>query len=286
MSGWHWFLLGLAMAANAVGMCFVWKRAAALWGKPTLPWLVVAVAVIAGIAIFMPSWQMMLSLALAPVVIHIKIRMVEKARERERALASLAGELGLAFSVGDSTQLVRRYAAFELLRRGKDQAASNVLQGRHAGRKVVAFDFQYVTGGGDNRRNHRLSVVVLTAAGSLGDLLIRPEKLGDKLKASVGAGDINFESHEFSSRYFVNARDRKLAYDVISPQVMDHLLANQGWTIEACGCDVMITDGQVLTPERFCEALGVIEGFLDRVPRFVWKELGEAREAREAKGTS
>jgi hypothetical protein len=119
----------------------------------------------------------------------------------------------------------------------------------------------------------------MTLGCSFPELLIRPENFFDKLAAIVGFDDINFESHEFSKRFYVKGRDRKLAYDIITAPMMEYLLAYQGWSIELDGSDVIIWTGGTWKPEQFRSAIAVLGGFLDRVPHFVWKNLGEAREA-------
>jgi hypothetical protein len=233
------------------------------------------------------------------VVIGAVIWGIIAAKKRREALQALAAELGLSFSQDDPLQnqsfgqsqgfLARifssgqsgipgRFAQFGALSVGDSRKGCNALWGTHQGRELMAFDYQYSTGSGKNRSTHHLSAAVVTLECSFSELVIRPENFLDKIAAVVGLDDIDFESHEFSKRFYVKGGDRKMAYDIITAPMMEYLLAYQGWSIELHGCDVMIWTGRTWKPEDFRSAIAVLQGFLDRVPRFVWKELGEARE--------
>jgi hypothetical protein len=116
----------------------------------------------------------------------------------------------------------------------------------------------------------------------LPSMLIRPEDGIDTGASAVGLPDINFESHEFSSKFCVEAEDRKLAYDLIQPQMMEYLLAHPGWDLELAECGLLVTRTGLYEPWHspdYREALDMATGFLDLIPRFVWKELGEGNEA-------
>jgi hypothetical protein len=227
------------------------------------------------------------------------------AKKRREALQALARELGLSFSEGDPLKeqsygqsqgflasllssgqsgIPERFGQFGALSVGDSRKASNVLWGELQGRQITAFDYQYSTGSGKNRSTHHLSAAVITLDCSFPELLIRPENFFDKVAAVVGFDDIDFESHEFSKRFYVKGRDRKLAYDIITAPMMEYLLSVPGWSIELAGIDVIIWTGRTWKPEDFRSAVAVLNGFLDRVPRFVWKGLGESREAGKGGG--
>ncbi len=227
------------------------------------------------------------------------------AKKRREALDALAQELGLAFSADDPLKgqafgrsqgflaglfgserkgLPGRFGQFGALSQGDSHRGYNVMRGELGGRQLTAFDYQYDTGSGKNRSTHHLSAAVVTLGCRFPELVIRPENLFDKVAAVMGLDDIDFESHEFSKRFYVSCRDRKLAYDIVTTEMMSYLLAHRGWSIELDGADVMIWTGRTWKPEEFRAGLAVLQGFLDRVPRFVWKALGEAREASRSGG--
>ena len=229
------------------------------------------------------------------------------AKRRRQALAALAKELGLTFTFRDPTAieghrpdpgplaglleeyLERAFAGmmrpgwsglagdlgrFEALAAGDTRRASNVLHGRRHGRELSAFDYRYGIGSGVSRRTPRLSAAIAACNCSFPELLIRPEGLLDKLAGAVGSEDINFESHEFSKQFHVACADRKFAYAVIHAQMMEFLQGCPGWSLEMDGEDVVIWSGSRWSPEQFRSAIAVLEGFLDRIPRYLWKDLG------------
>ena len=59
------------------------------------------------------------------------------------------------------------------------------------------------------------------------DLLIRPEGFFDKVAGAFGFDDIDFESEEFSRAFFVKSSDKRFAYDVLHPRMLELLMAER-----------------------------------------------------------
>jgi hypothetical protein len=84
---------------------------------------------------------------------------------------------------------------------------------------------------------------------------------------------ISFESEAFNERFAVKAHDTKFAYDVIHPRQMEYLLANppasfrivDGWAWFSAG---------VHNQPTIAHCSLFLGGFLARIPRFVWRNLG------------
>ncbi len=86
----------------------------------------------------------------------------------------------------------------------------------------------------------------------------------------------SFESEEFNRHYGVWASDRKFAYDVVDPRMMEFLLANPGWAFEVAGPDVMVYTGKRWAPGQFGPAIRALTGFVERIPAHVlanWRGL-------------
>jgi hypothetical protein len=66
-------------------------------------------------------------------------------------------------------------------------------------------------------------------------MTIGPANLLTKIEGAFDTGNIKFESAEFSRMYCVHSEDKKFAYDVCNPQMIEYLLANQGLNIEIQG---------------------------------------------------
>ena len=110
------------------------------------------------------------------------------------------------------------------------------------------------------------------------DLLIRREGLFDKIVSAFGKNDIDFESAEFSRKYFVKCDSRKFAYDIIHPRMMEFLLETEPGLIDIENSRICLSDGyRVWESARFGHALHWTRQFLDHWPDFVVKDLAEGR---------
>ncbi|MEV6890210.1 MULTISPECIES: hypothetical protein [Kribbella] len=86
---------------------------------------------------------------------------------------------------------------------------------------------------------------------------------------------IEFESEAFNKQFAIFAQDRKYAYDVIHPRQMEYLMAAQGRPFQIEQDWVWFSPGEHSQPAiAHCSAY--LRGFLGRVPRFVWRNLGLA----------
>lgn len=107
------------------------------------------------------------------------------------------------------------------------------------------------------------------------DLSVRPETALDRVRAVAGHEDINFESHQFSKQYYVQSLDRKFAYDVITPQMMEYLLERPGYELHLNHDGLLVLKGQqgaddIWKPEDFIPAAQFAVNVLRRIPAHVW----------------
>ena len=137
------------------------------------------------------------------------------AAKRRQAMAVWASGKGLQFSAGKDHSFDNRFAAFKCLRQGNSRYAHNIISGVCDGLEIQAFDYHYVTGSGKNRTTHTFSAMLVKSPLPLQPLYIRRENIFDKVTEFFGLDDIDFESAEFSRKFFVKAPDKKWAYDVI-----------------------------------------------------------------------
>ncbi|MCR9244226.1 MAG: hypothetical protein NXI31_04285 [bacterium] len=128
-----------------------------------------------------------------------------------------------------------RYAQFEIFRKGHSRAAKNTMTGRielfETSCSVVCGDFRYkVTssnGKSTTTTTYRFSYLIVHPPWDTPPLLIRPEGFFDKVAGAFGFDDIDFESVEFSKKFFVKSSDKRFAYDVVHPRMMEFLLAER-----------------------------------------------------------
>ncbi len=173
-----------------------------------------------------------------------------QAKKRREDLARIAAGMNLQFDATDPFDIANRYANIGLLSAGHNRSAFNVLHGARGNYQVKAFDFLYYTtetstdAQGHVRtreESHNQSAVLFDLGVVLHPLFIRRENFFDKIAAAIGFDDINFESAEFSRKFFVKSSDKKFAYGVITPQMMEYLLEDAEWTLEIQGASILAT---------------------------------------------
>lgn len=84
---------------------------------------------------------------------------------------------------------------------------------------------------------------------------------------------ISFESEAFNQQFAVTAHDTKYAYDVIHPRQMEYLMASSPAPFVIDRDWVWFSPGEHSQP-AIAHASAFLRGFLGRVPRFVWRNLG------------
>ncbi|MHC4273032.1 MAG: hypothetical protein ACYSUR_05125, partial [Planctomycetota bacterium] len=197
------------------------------------------------------------------------------AKKRREALAAVAARLGWRFSPRRDSYHDDEYAHFEIFRRGSRRAAYNTLTGdvEIDGRSFPAKmgDFKYTVSTGKNSHTYHFSYVILHLPyAGVPDLLIRREGVFDKIAGSFGFDDIDFESAEFSRRFCVKSPEKKFAYDVVHPRMIEFLLAGTPGAIDI-ECDrCCLSDGRRRwSPEQFEQQVAWLRQFFDHWPDHV-----------------
>jgi len=184
-------------------------------------------------------------------------------KRRREAMARLASKLGYGFSARDGWGIPGRYEQIDLFRRGHSRRARNVINGERDGSAVKIFDYRYTTGSGKNKSTHSRNVMLVEMPEQrFPELYIRREGFFDKIAAAVGFDDIDFESHEFSRKFYVKSRDKRFAYDVVDARMMEFLLGVGDLNIEMEGADL-----------AFCERRLSVEG-IERLHDVAWEFIG------------
>ena len=87
------------------------------------------------------------------------------------------------------------------------------------------------------------------------------------MKAAFGWDDIDFESAEFSRKYFVKCEDKRWAYDVLHGRVMELLLRVQGYSFEGDGRMIMVRAGEKrFSLAEFERAFQLVATILKEIP--------------------
>jgi hypothetical protein len=192
--------------------------------------------------------------------------------KRRKELAAWARARGLSFSREKIRGMDDRYPEFKCLRRGRSRYAFNVMTGALRGVPVTAFDYRYVTGSGKNRRVHHFSAIIVHSSLPLKPLFIRREHAFDRVTEFLGWDDIDFESAEFSRKFYVTSPDKRWAFDVIHQQMMEYLLAAPSYSLQFDTGNVIAWKSSRFRGRDFDEAFGLIKGMLDRLPEYLFRE--------------
>src|SRR5512136_1293771 len=199
--------------------------------------------------------------------------------KRRQELAGWAQANGLKFLPQNDRSVWLRYQLFKCLQRGDNRYGYNLMLGTVGQRVTCGFDYHYETHSTNSKgqrqtHHHYFSALVVDTGLPLKPLFIRPEGFMDKVTEFVGFEDIDFESAEFSQKFYVKAPDRRWAYDVLHQKTMELMLTYPRFHIEFQGTQVMAYhDKSTFSPGEFSSALKVVTGILDYLPESVVREL-------------
>jgi hypothetical protein len=231
----------------------------------------------------MDCWQFILIPVVLAVIAVAAYFAWQAQKKRREALAAVAARLGWRFDSRRDRDHDDEYAHFEIYRRGHSRAAYNTLTGEVeiGGRRCPAKmgDFMYKittsTGKSTHTKTYRFSYLILHLAYvGIPDLLIRREGVLDKIAGAFGFDDIDFESAEFSRRFCVKSPDKRFAYDVIHPRMMEFLLAGNPGAIDIEYGRCCLSDGRRRwEPQQFEANLAWLRQFFDHWPQHVKASL-------------
>ena len=166
---------------------------------------------------------------------------------------------------------------------GHNRQSTKVLHGTYDGRESAVFDYVYYTTESSTDANghhhsheepHRFNVVALSLGAATPGLSVSPEGAFGRLLGRLFNSDVELESEEFNRAFTVNADDRKFAFDVLHPRMMELLLQHRdtAWRLDR---------GWLLTVEHASYELPDVERrlafsdqLLDALPDFVRQEYG------------
>ena len=221
----------------------------------------------------------LLIIAFVAFAIGAAIHSHKKEKERTAALAAWARSKGMGFSAGKLRDFDDYHPRLKCLRNGSNRYAYNIASGQWGAFYTTAFDYHYETHSTDSKGNrqthhHYFSAVLLKPEHEMRPLMIRREGFFDKLKAGFGFNDIDFESAEFSKRFYVTAQDKRWAYDVIHTRTMEMLMEiNSPHSIE-CDHEVMcVVSKKRLDIPGFEDAYHFGAGILDGIPDYAREKL-------------
>ncbi|HEV2437074.1 MAG TPA: hypothetical protein VG077_13850, partial [Verrucomicrobiae bacterium] len=118
--------------------------------------------------------------------------------------------------------------------------------GYYSGYAVTVFDYTFAAG----QANYYWSAFILKMKTNFPDIIISHESMESRFAEKLGESHIIFESAEFSHAFRVRSSDKKFAFEVCHPRMMDYLLANKDLTIEIHGAAVAVLFEDWLRPQK------------------------------------
>lgn len=219
----------------------------------------------------------LIPLIVVVVIAFVAIGMVQAYRRRQD-MQNLARKNGWRFHGTRKDHGLYQRFGFDCLVRGEgDRYAYNILEGEDNGREMFAFDYHYATysrsKNGRRKHSHYFSAVIVNSRLPLKPLKIRREHLLDKVANFFGRNTINFESAEFSSRFHVEAPDRRWAYDVLHSRAIETLLHAPAFEIQIRGPYLIAASDRRMPIPRFRKALRLLHHLIDSLPDYVRQDL-------------
>jgi len=180
-----------------------------------------------------------------------------QARKRTEACQAQASAMGLGFAE-TADELIERLGDFALFKRGRRKRTRNALTGDAGDVKISIFDYQFTTGRGKHKRNHRQTVVLLESANvQAPSFSMREQGFFDKVGKAFGFQDIDFTSHPIFSKMFVlQGPDEEAVRRFFTPSLLEFFETQHKVNVEGGAGRVMIyRGGKLLPPEEVKDGL-------------------------------
>jgi len=193
--------------------------------------------------------------------------------KRRQEWQQFANNHGFSYERYDSIGLPEKYSDYQLFKQGHSKKGYNLCLGKDKDLNICTFDYQYTTGSGKNQQTHFCTGIMAESSLIFKPLYIRPENILDKIGAAIGFDDIDFESAEFSKKFYVKCEDKKFAYDIIHARMIDFLLQCQKICIETRFQSVLFHRDRRLSISEMELLLIEAEKFIELTPDYVRQEI-------------
>lgn len=198
-----------------------------------------------------------------------------RGNNRSKDLRVLADRINFTFDAGPDHEFYKRYPDFVLFNIGFHRHATNTMSGvmELGGRPLQIYmgDFYYKIN--DSNRVFNFVIAQLPWEDIPG-VSIRSEHIFDRMASMVGFDDIDFESDEFSRRFLVRSKDRKFAYSLLDPRMMEFLLSSSPPSIDLQRGAVCLSRwGPFSQHDDFMSTLTWLGRFLDEWPEHLVRSL-------------
>lgn len=199
-----------------------------------------------------------------------------RAKKRRELFAGFATQQGWSYLPANNS-LAGQWGGTPF-QTGDNWRVKNVMSGPFNGHQMVAFDYSYQTHSTDSKgrrrtTTHNFGVVVLQMPGALPQLQVTHEGIfGGAIANAFGFRDLQFESEQFNRAFRVKADDERFGHAVVTPRMMEMLLARGeiGWRFE--GNSLVGWDSGAHNPTEVMNRLALLQQVVENVPPYVWRD--------------
>ena len=190
---------------------------------------------------------------------------------RARAAAALAQRVGFTFAAADTAGIPD--LPFPFFRLGRGRKAQLVLTGTHNQLPLQLFDYQYYVDTGRSREYHRFTCALLTIPAACPLLRLSHENVLTKLEDHLTHHDVKLEYDDFNQRFLVQCEDQKFAFALLDGEMMQWLLAADGFQrVEIVGPWILLVR-QRLAPASWLDLGTWLDAFHAHIPPIVYSSF-------------
>jgi hypothetical protein len=166
----------------------------------------------------------------------------DKSDPRPLQMLALARKLGFAdFDPRPNKEFPMGWGFLNQFSKGENRYVFNLLDGIYQDQKLFVFDYHYQIDTGREEKLDRVStMLMLIEKECFPQMTISGKNALARIQEAFDGDSIQFESAEFSRAFHVRCADKKFAYDVCNPQMMEFLLANRDLQIEIQGPVILL----------------------------------------------
>ena len=207
-----------------------------------------------------PVLMLLAVMAVAAFAVWLHFEEQKRRRLRNLALGQVGERLGMRVTPFGYRSEHPIFDVAAQLKKGHSRYAENILRGDSRHRDVTLFDYNYAittsNGKTSSTRHYHLTCATVELPCRTPWLTVFAEGLDSKLAQFFGYDDIDFESKRFSDAYCVRSGDKRFAYDVVTPAMMEYLLARPGLYFEIAQGVLVIAHHERLDPSDYEAFLG------------------------------
>lgn len=199
-------------------------------------------------------------------------------QQRLRRFRAWADDNGWSYTESDRNQRPVALRSFTPFNQGSARHARHILAQRVEGTNLEVFEYRFTTQSGKHTQVHIYTIATAAMPIDGHGLVIQREHVGHKVLDALGAEDIDFEDDAFSRAFWVQGQDRRFAYDVLHPPMMDFLMqSGTDWVWQWRGRILLIHRGGGLNEAKVQVAANALTGFVRALPRHRLAEVKHAR---------